>query len=66
MPEVDGRALYAHIRTLYPNVRFIFMTGTESDSGMFDVFGGAPASCLNKPFEMTSLLLEVRHALDDA
>jgi CheY-like chemotaxis protein len=64
MPAMDGRALFAHIRTWYPTVPFIFMSGAEPAITTPDVFDGSPTQFLAKPFGMTGLLEEVRQALD--
>jgi len=64
MPEMNGRELSDRIEPLYPNIKFIFMSGYTENAivhhGMLDegiIF-------LQKPFTTINLLQKIREVLD--
>ena len=64
MPGMNGRELHQVLRSRFPTLRVLFMSGYADDviggHGLFD----AGASFLQKPFEVRELLRRVRDILD--
>jgi CheY-like chemotaxis protein len=65
MPEMDGRALFEKLRTWYPNIRFIFISGYTRGAILPQHLEGAPAHFMSKPFTTDALVTEVRRILDE-
>ncbi len=60
MPEMGGRTLYQSLKEIYPNIRFLFLSGYPGA----ELEGSAEAVFLAKPFTREELLSSVREALD--
>ncbi len=63
MPEMNGRELSDHLRTLYPNVEILFMSGHTSDiithRGILD----EGVNFMQKPFSFKEFAVKVSKAL---
>lgn len=64
MPEMDGRALFEKLRTWYPNMKFIFISGYTRGAILPRHLEGAPAHFIAKPFTTEALAADVRRILD--
>jgi PAS domain S-box-containing protein len=64
MPEMNGRELANKIRTIYPEIKHLFMSGYTAEviahHGVLD----AGVNFIQKPFEMHTLALKLREVLD--
>jgi len=64
MPNMNGRELFDRLRTWYPSLRFLFVSGYASGAiGTVELRGPA-TEFLAKPFSIESLLGAVRALLD--
>jgi two-component system cell cycle sensor histidine kinase/response regulator CckA len=63
MPDMDGRQLFHHLRTWYPKLRFLFISGQMEGAGA-DVSMDGRTAFLPKPFSMELLLKFVRYVID--
>jgi CheY-like chemotaxis protein len=63
MPEMDGRELFHRLRTWYPSIRFLFISGQMEGAGA-DVSIDGRTAFLPKPFSMELLLRFVRYVID--
>lgn len=63
MPEMDGRQLFHKLRTWYPTIRFLFISGQMEGAGA-DVSIDGRTAFLPKPFSMELLLKFVRFVID--
>jgi CheY-like chemotaxis protein len=66
MPEMNGRELVEHARTLRPEMPVLFMSGYTDDVISRQTFFGADTLYLQKPFTPDALTSHVRLALRDA
>jgi len=64
MPEMDGRALFEKLRTWYPSIKFIFISGYTRGAILPRHLEGAPAHFIAKPFTTEALSTDVRRILD--
>ncbi len=64
MPDMDGRVLSEHLRQWNPQMRILFISGYARGALGDEHFKGSPTAFLGKPFEMHSLVSEVRQLLD--
>lgn len=64
MPEMDGRALFEHLRGWYPRLRFLFISGYARGNLGAEQLGSPATQFLAKPFSMNTLVSEVRRLLD--
>lgn len=65
MPEMDGRALFEKLRTWYPRIKFIFISGYTRGAILPQHLEGAPAHFMAKPFTTDALVTQVRKILDE-
>src|SRR4051812_20641055 len=63
MPDMDGRQLYHHLRTWYPTIRFLFISGQMEGAGA-DISMDGRTAFLPKPFSMELLVKFVRYVID--
>jgi PAS domain S-box-containing protein len=64
MPGMNGRELAAHIGTLLPNVRVLYMSGYTENAVGHDGTLDPGISLLQKPFSLPALKDRVREVLD--
>jgi len=64
MPNMDGRELYDRLRSWYPNIRFLFMSGYASGAIGTRELRGPVTEFLPKPFTVDSLDAVVRSLLE--
>jgi two-component system cell cycle sensor histidine kinase/response regulator CckA len=64
MPYVGGRALYARLKQLKPDLRVIFCTGHDPEVNPAETISQQGLPLLNKPVEPSVLLHMVRAVLD--
>ncbi len=66
MPEMNGRDLAGQLASLYPGLKFLFMSGYTADAiahqGMLD----EGVQFIQKPFTMKDIAVKVQHVLDGA
>lgn len=64
MPELNGKELYNHIRTINPNIKVLFMSGYTDD--VITNRGVLPegTNFIHKPFTISQLAEKVRAVLD--
>jgi DNA-binding NtrC family response regulator len=60
MPNLNGSGLYHELLKIYPDIKFVLMTGSLSDIENPDEF----PQILSKPFSMDSLISMVKENLD--
>jgi len=63
MPETSGSELADHLRSLYPGLKCLFVSGYFPESGRLNVNGGGDL-VLQKPFTKRALAARVREVLD--
>ncbi|MBS3809995.1 MAG: response regulator [Desulfobacterales bacterium] len=65
MPEIDGRQLFERLRSIYPDLRVLYMSGYPETviarHGMME--GGV--NFISKPFSVKALAAKVREVLDN-
>jgi signal transduction histidine kinase/ActR/RegA family two-component response regulator len=66
MPEMNGRELVEHARTLRPEMRVLFMSGYTDDAIGRQTYFGPDTLYLQKPFTPDALTSQVRLALRDS
>jgi two-component system cell cycle sensor histidine kinase/response regulator CckA len=64
MPEMDGPTLLREIRKLYPDLKFIFVSGFAEDAFARNLPEGSKFGFLPKPFSLKQLATTVREMLD--
>jgi two-component system cell cycle sensor histidine kinase/response regulator CckA len=64
MPEKDGPTLLGEIRKLYPDMKFIFVSGFAEDAFARNLPEGSKFGFLPKPFSLKQLATTVREMLD--
>jgi two-component system cell cycle sensor histidine kinase/response regulator CckA len=64
MPDMDGPALFEHLRRWYPKLRFLFISGRMQETEPNISIDGRTAF-LPKPFSMEALYSFVRYVLDN-
>ncbi|MBN1581833.1 MAG: response regulator [Anaerolineae bacterium] len=64
MPHMSGRELAEKLRTLYPQVKVLFMSGYTDDTMVRYGIQTAKIEFLNKPFLLNALTSKVREVLD--
>ncbi|WP_455477602.1 ATP-binding protein [Bartonella sp. B41] len=65
MPEMDGPTLLKEVRKIYPDVKFIFVSGYTKDAFTKNLPQDAAFSFLSKPFTLKQLALEVKKTLGE-
>jgi two-component system cell cycle sensor histidine kinase/response regulator CckA len=63
MPRMNGRKVADSVRTLYPEVKVVFMSGYTDDALLRHGVSDTQGSFLQKPFTMETLTQEVREVL---
>jgi PAS domain S-box-containing protein len=63
MPRMNGRQVADSVRTLYPEVKVVFMSGYTDDALLRHGVSDTQALFLQKPFTMETLTQKVREAL---
>jgi PAS domain S-box-containing protein len=63
MPRMNGRKVADSVRTLYPEVKVVFMSGYTDDALLRHGISGTQGSFLQKPFTMEALTQKVREVL---
>jgi diguanylate cyclase (GGDEF)-like protein len=63
MPEMNGLELISHVRSEYPNVCSIAMTGYEKEFKYIDVINAGATDFVNKPFGMEELEAKLKRAI---
>ena len=64
MPDMNGPELFRNLRTWYPRLRFLFISGRLQDADANISIDGRTAF-LPKPFSLESLFKFVRYVLDN-
>jgi two-component system cell cycle sensor histidine kinase/response regulator CckA len=64
MPEMDGPTLLGEIRRLYPDMKFVFVSGFAEDAFARNLPEGSKFGFLPKPFTLKQLATTVREMLD--
>jgi PAS domain S-box-containing protein len=65
MPEMNGRQLAQELRSRYPDIKCLYMSGYASDVGALQGEQGEDIPFLQKPFSMKQLTAGVYKALGD-
>jgi len=65
MPEMDGRELAERLHPLYPNLKFIFMSGYTANAIAHRSVLEKGVNFIQKPFSKNDLAITVRNVLDD-
>ncbi len=65
MPEVDGLALTAELRTSYPDIPVVIMTAYPSVDSAVEALRGKVADYITKPFNINQLYKTIKAQLDD-
>lgn len=66
MPEMNGRDLAKNLLSLYPRLKYLFMSGYTADIIAQHGVLGAGVSFIQKPFSIQELAATVRKVLDSA
>jgi len=64
MPQMSGRELAERLKTLYPALKILFISGYTDDAVVRHGLLAAEVEFLSKPFEMNKLAAKVREILD--
>ncbi len=64
MPVLGGRDLAMHLRSLWPSLRVLYISGGPENAAFLDGQGRAGESFLLKPFQPGDLARKVREVLD--
>ncbi len=64
MPQMSGRELAEQLKTLYPALKILFISGYTDDAVVRHGLLAAEVEFLSKPFEMNKLAAKVREILD--
>ena len=64
MPGMDGPELFRNLRTWYPRLRFLFISGRLQEADA-DISIDGRTAFLPKPFSLESLFTFVRYVLDN-
>jgi len=64
MPGMSGPSLAAHLRTIRPDLRVLYMSGYTDATVLEQVMGDQPVAFLQKPFTSGELTRKVREVLD--
>ena len=65
MPRMNGRKVADSVRTLYPEVKVVFMSGYTDDALLRHGVSDTQGSFLQKPFTMETLTQEVREVFGE-
>ncbi len=65
MPEMNGRDLAGQLKALYPNLKFLFMSGYTANVMAHQGILDEGVSFIQKPFSMADLVSQVRGVLDE-
>ena len=64
MPQMNGRDLAGELKNLYPDVKFLFMSGYAADVISLQNIGGRDAGFIQKPFSKNELAGKLRRILE--
>ena len=64
MPHMDGQETFRHLRALRPAVKILLMSGFNQQEAISPFAGKGLAGFVQKPFELETLALEIRHVLE--
>ena len=64
MPNMGGQELAHRLTQASPGTRVLFISGNPDQASLSDSLSGSPATVLQKPFPLETLLHKVRHILD--
>lgn len=64
MPEMDGPTLLRELRKIYPDMKFIFVSGYAEDAFARNLPADSKFGFLPKPFSLKQLAVAVREMLD--
>jgi signal transduction histidine kinase len=64
MPGMSGPTLAAHLRTIRPDMRVLYISGYTDATVLDQVMGDQPVAFLQKPFTTGELTRKVREVLD--
>jgi len=63
MPEMDGLKLIGHVKSDYPHICSIAMTGYTKEYKYIDVINAGATDFINKPFSLEELEAKVKRAI---
>jgi two-component system cell cycle response regulator len=63
MPEMDGMELIGHVKSDYPNICSIAMTGYTKEYKYMDVVNAGATDFINKPFSLEEIEAKVKRAI---
>ena len=66
MSGMDGVETFTSIRKIQPNVKVILMTGNAADDLIQEGLNSKASVCVQKPFELNSMLQTIRKILADS
>ena len=64
MPEMSGPDLARRLKTLYPGLKMVFMSGHTADVVSRKEFSDNDIPFIQKPFTFTDISLKIRETLD--
>lgn len=64
MPEMDGPTLLGELRKLYPDIKFVFVSGYAKDAFAKNLPEGSVYGFLSKPFSLKQLATTVKEMLE--
>jgi two-component system cell cycle sensor histidine kinase/response regulator CckA len=64
MPQMDGPETFERLRELDPQVRVLVSSGHTADSQVQEILAAGVLGFLQKPYHISSILDQVRQALD--
>lgn len=64
MPELSGREVAEHIKSFYPNLKVLFMSGYTDDAVLRHGVIDSEVTLIKKPFAPDDILKQIREILD--
>ena len=66
MPEMSGKACFAELRKINPDVRVLIMSGYTQDADTNSMLAEGAAGFLQKPFDLKAMSAEIKKQIGDA